>query len=421
MANQNFKPNTIFCSDNLPILQKINSECIDLIYLDPPFNKKKKFSAPIGSSAEGAEFLDYFTMGDVKEQWVLQMQEENKRLHIFLTGVRDSNKNEYNYAYLVYMSMRLIECWRILKPTGSLYLHCDQTMSHYLRLVLDIIFGEDNFQNDFIWYYGGGGASKKRWGKKHDNILFCTKGKKWTFNADAVRTPHKWDDGQLRADGSKRSITKGKIADDVFIHHGVMPWAKERTGYPTQKPLALLKRIIEASSNPGDLVLDPFCGCATTCVAAQALQRKWVGIDVSMEAWNQVQERMANEIPDGLQDEKYHFRTDVPVMSHRHPNKSKHVYVISCASHPGKYKVGIAGNPQQRLGSYNTGSPERDYAIEFSVETEFYAECESYVHRTFNADHEWVTSDKNEIIKAIKTFIKNPDVGTILGLQKSGK
>ena len=144
------------------------------------------------------------------------------------------------------------------------------------------------------WFGGtGGGASKNRWGRKHDTLLFYSKGETWTFNMDAVREPHKWDQGQKRADGSPRSLAEGKIADDVFKHHAVMPWAKERTGWPTQKPLALLERIIKASSNEGDFILDPFCGCGTSVVAAENMFRKWVGMDISPLALDIVNHQLA--------------------------------------------------------------------------------------------------------------------------------
>ena len=133
------------------------------------------------------------------------------------------------------MAIRLIECQRVLKPTGSLYLHCDQTMSHYLKLLLDCIFGEKNFRNEIAWWYGGGGASQKNWAKKHDIILYYSKTDDLIFNTDAVREDYKWDKGQRRADGSARDLKKGKLPDNVFQLHGIMPWAKERTGYPTQK------------------------------------------------------------------------------------------------------------------------------------------------------------------------------------------
>ena len=158
------------------------------------------------------------------------------------------------------------------------------------------------FQNEIVWYYSGGGASKRRFARKHDIILFYAKSSRWTFNVDAVRTPHKWTDGQLRADGSKRSIEKGKIPDDVIQMHGVMPWANERVGYPTQKPVALLERVISASSNEGDVVFDPFCGCGTTIEAAQRLGRRWIGVDICVNACKVIEKRMRGHF-DSLWDD----------------------------------------------------------------------------------------------------------------------
>ena len=127
---------------------------------------------------------------------------------------------------------------RIMKPNGSIYLHCDQTACHYVKIIMDGIFGHENFRNEVIWWYGGGGASKRQWGKKHDNILSYTKSKtNWTFNIDKVREPYKWKSGQLRANGTERDLQKGKFPDDVIQLHGIMPWAKERMGYATQKPI----------------------------------------------------------------------------------------------------------------------------------------------------------------------------------------
>ena len=417
MRKPNFKPNTIFCSDNLPILQKINSECVDLIYADPPFNKKKKFTAPIGSSADGAEFLDYFTMSDVKERWFFELQEGNPKLHSLLAGIESISRNKYNYAYLVYMGMRLLECKRVLKPTGSIYLHCDHTMAHYLKLAMDVIFGEKNFRNEIIWCYSTGGASRKRFAMKHDTILVYGKRGRTVFN-----TPRMPYTSAMSRDPkhSHKFHREGKVMMDWWTDiKPINPLAKERTGYPTQKPLKLLRRIIAASSNPGDLVLDPFCGCATACVAAQALQRKWVGIDVSELAWRLMRERMQKEVPDELQDDKYNFRTDAPKITAAHPNRIKHIYVISCASFPGKYKVGQAGDVQRRLASYQTSSPKRDYAIVFSQKTEFYDECERHIHQKFNAEHEWVTADADKIVAEIKKFIKNPDAGILFQLTKA--
>ncbi len=283
----------------------MNSGSVDLIYLDPPFNSNHDYAAPIGSKAAGAAFKDTWTLSDVDVQWINLIEAKHPNLHrLLLASLTDSDK-----SYLAYMSVRLLEIHRILAPTGSIYLHCDPTMSHYLKLTMDAIFGRKRFQNEFIWYYGGGGASTRRWGRKHDVLLFYARGEEWTFNADPVREPHKWTDGQRRADGSERS-SKGKLADDVWQHHSVMPWSKERTGYPTQKPLALLTRILRASSRPGDMILDPFCGCATACIAAAQTDRRWVGIDIAPKAAELVERRMRDEVP-LLTDRAIH-RRDIP-------------------------------------------------------------------------------------------------------------
>ncbi len=307
--NLNIKPNTLFTNDNLFVLNGLNSACVDLIYLDPPFNSKRFYSAPIGSKAAGASFKDMWSWDDVDFALLQRLNEEHPDFVRFVHSISASHGSPMR-SYITYMAQRVLEMHRVLKSTGSLYLHCDPTASHYLKIMLDFIFDAKNFQNEFIWYYGGGGAGKKRWGRKHDVILFYSKSATWTFNMDAVRVPHKWDAGQLRADGSKRSLDKGKIADDVFVHHGVMPWAKERTGYPTQKPLALLNRIIEASSNEEDVVLDPFCGCATTCVAAQHLHRKWIGIDVEEKSGELVAQRLSDDV--GSMFNNFVHRIDLP-------------------------------------------------------------------------------------------------------------
>ena len=298
---------TMWTGDNLDIMRGMNSASVDLIYLDPPFNSNKTYSAPIGSDAAGASFKDTWTLDDIDLAWHGEIAEHNPAVYevINAAGVAHGSRMK---SYLIMMAVRLLEMHRLLEPTGSLYLHCDPTASHYLKLLLDAIFGKECFRNEFIWYYGGGGASKKTWAKKHDTILFYTASDAWTFNSDAVRVPHKWDKGQLRADGTERSRA-GKLADDVFQQHGVMPWAKERVGYPTQKPLALLDRIIKASSNPGDVVFDPFAGCATACVSAETLGRQWIGIDLSPLAATLVQTRL-REAFKLFYD--VHHRSDVP-------------------------------------------------------------------------------------------------------------
>ena len=146
MKQSTLKNRAIFCRDNIDILQGINSDSIDLIYLDPPFNKKKIFTAPIGSSAEGASFKDWFREEDLKDEWLQTIKEDNDKLHSFLECVKTiEGRTSYNFCYLSYLVIRLIEIHRILKDTGSIYLHCDPTMSHYIKLLMDIIFGEKKF------------------------------------------------------------------------------------------------------------------------------------------------------------------------------------------------------------------------------------------------------------------------------------
>ncbi len=282
---------------------KMSPESVDLVYLDPPFNSKRDYNAiykdhtgrPLPEQVEA--FNDTWLL-DAERMRVIRELPRLLREHgidghsadflaNFISGLVHTQPDMA--AYLAYMTERLLWIKRVMMSTGSIYLHCDPTASHYLKIVMDVVFGEKNFQNEFIWYYSGGGASKKRWARKHDAILFFSKnGIKWTFNVDAVRTAHKWDKGQKRADGSERDYKKGKIPDDVWHHNSLMPWANEKLGYPTQKPLALLERIIRASSNPGDVVFDPFCGCATTIEAAEFLGRQWIGIDITIHAIRRV-------------------------------------------------------------------------------------------------------------------------------------
>ena len=294
MAVANFDNRTLFHGDNLAFLRGINSESIDLVATDPPFNKGKDFHATPDSLAAGASFHDRWSWErDIEGEWEDAIKDDWPAVQQVIESANAAWGRDMG-AFLCYMGVRLLEIHRVLKPTGSFYLHCDPTASHYLKAMLDAIFGRKNFQNEFIWWYGGGGASKKRWGRKHDVILFYAKGERWTFNVDAVRVPHKWVSGQKRADGSERD-SRGKIPDDVIKTNSLMPWAKESTGYPTQKPISLYRRFIEASSNPGDFVLDPFCGCATTLIAAEQSSRQWIGIDLWDDALDTVRERVQKE------------------------------------------------------------------------------------------------------------------------------
>ncbi|MBC6425348.1 MAG: GIY-YIG nuclease family protein [Ekhidna sp.] len=417
----NINNRTVFCHDNLEVLRGINTACIDLIYLDPPFNKKKTFTAPIGSSAEGASFCDIFREKDIKEEWLMDIKEDQPSIHSFLSAVKDiEGKQSYNFCYLAYMAIRLMECHRVLKNTGSLYLHCDPTMSHYLKLVLDCVFGEKNFRNEIVWcYYGPGSPNMRQFNRKHDIVFFYSKGYKWTFNKDFIRLEYKpstiargnYDSKSSSTGSGFRDIEKGKIPETWWtgMRTGGQMSKKERTGYPTQKPLALLERIIKASSLEGGIVLDPFCGCATTCVAAEKLGRQWIGIDVSIKAYDLVKDRLGKEV-EGKGTLFYNnlvsFSTDPPKRTDQGVNylPQKYVYIISNPKHKGYYKVGIAANIKSRLGSYQTGDPERKYKLEYSFLTPNFRQIEAYIHQKYDNSFEWVKGTLEDIKNDIEGF-----------------
>ena len=187
-------------------------------------------------------------------------------------------------SYLIMMAVRLMELRRVLQATGSIYVHCDPTAGAYLKVLMDAVFGQRNFRNEVIWKYGLGGSSYKLWSKKHDCILFYSKSKSWYF------------DKPLEPASSVLMKGRMKGMTDVWDIPTINNMAKERTGYPTQKPLALLERIVKASSNRGDVVLDPFCGCATALVAAEVHGRHWAGIDISHRAQSLVQSRIREKV-----------------------------------------------------------------------------------------------------------------------------
>ncbi len=423
LNNDSIKNRTIFCHDNLEILRGIDSDCVDLIYLDPPFNKKKTFTAPIGSNAEGASFSDIFREEDVKDEWLLDIKEDHYFIHDLLSTVKTiEGRASYNFCYLAYMAIRLLECHRILKETGSLYLHCDPTMSHYLKLLMDCIFGEINFRNEIIWCYHGPGSPKMRqFNRKSDSIFWYSKSKVWTFNGDDVRVPFKDPNQSLRramaTDGTfsdeevKEYREKGKIPENWWEIRIAARSKTEYTGYPTQKPRALLERIIKASSNAGDVVLDPFCGCATTCVAAERLGRSWVGVDVSIKAFELIKERMDKEVERkgelGLEDKEVDFQTSPPARTDLGADTrvQKYVYIISNTQYKNEWKVGIASNPKSRLNSYQTSDPNRAYVLEYSYLTPNFREIEKYIHDHYENRHEWVREpDMQKIIRDIEGF-----------------
>ena len=326
--------NVLYYGDNLEILRKyIPDNSIDLIYLDPPFNSKKDYNilfkenGGVESEAQIKAFTDTWhwtqTAANTLRDIEMDAPEKVSRL---IRALYDAIGGNDVMAYLVMMTIRLVELHRVLKPTGSLYLHCDPTASHYLKLVLDQIFGTTNFRNEIVWCYEGRELSKTRWNRKHDTIFLYTKGKKWTFNwqtvMEALRQSSREALARYEDEQGKKFILRYKKgggfaplnkegADTYrqYVPEGVPPrdWMiidyarkSERLGYETQKPLELLERIVKASSNEGDVVLDPFCGCGTAVVAAHKLNRRWIGIDITHLAINLMRNRLKDSFP-GIQ------------------------------------------------------------------------------------------------------------------------
>ncbi len=286
MANLNFKENTLFIQDNLKVLEGINSNTVDLIYMDPPFNSNRNYESPVGEIGKIAKFKDVWSWDDADETWLSELSIYKPELAELLITLGKIN-GRGSESYLLMMAMRLIECHRILKNTGSLYLHVDPTMSHSLKIVLDGVFGKKNFRNEIIWAYGGSSNTTKDFPKKHDVILRYSKSNTFTFNVQygkhtetTLKRYNKVDEN-----GRKYMITKLKGKDKKFyLSKGSKPntiWSdlpilkgnmKESFGYPTQKPIKLLKRIVKASSNEGDIIMDPFCGGG-----GYALSRPFIG------------------------------------------------------------------------------------------------------------------------------------------------
>jgi len=297
VAAPNWQNRTLFHGDNLKFLRAMNSESVDLIATDPPFNKGRDFHATPDSLAAGAKFQDRWSWErDVHEEWTDQITDDHPRLMEAIESARYAHSDGMG-AYMCFMAVRLLAMRRVLKPAGSIYLHCDPTASHYLKAVMDAIFGWRNFRNEIVWCYKSGGASpKRRFSKKHDLILWYSKSKHYTFNAQEEKSYNR-EFKPYRFKGVK------EYQDDIgwYTLVGMKDYwqidmvgrtSKERVGYPTQKPSPLYERMIRASSNEGDIVLDPFAGCATTLVAAEKLDRQWIGMDIWEGAHKLVVDRL---------------------------------------------------------------------------------------------------------------------------------
>ncbi len=367
--------NTLYYGDNLRVLRDyVADDSVDLIYLDPPFNSNASynvlFRAPDGHSSQAQieAFDDTWHWTDVAEKAFDEVMSSGRSdVAEMLRAMRQFLGDNDMMAYLAMMAVRLIELHRVLKPTGSLYLHCDPTASHYLKILLDSVFGKYQFANEIIWLrYGrpkGSQFDSRRFGRSSDVILFYKKSDNYFFDLNAAKRilndsdlekmfPLQDEKGRYMSGPLVRSGSMGARPNLVYEYNGFIPgpsgwrmvkeklqaldeagdiywtasgqprrkvrpgaqhgaplnnvWtdidalesqASERLGYPTQKPVALLERILSASSNEGDLVLDPFCGCGTTVHAAQKLNRRWIGIDVTHLAIGLIRKRLKDAFP----------------------------------------------------------------------------------------------------------------------------
>ncbi len=358
---------SLYFGDNLEILREhIKDESINLVYLDPPFNSKRAynllFKTPKGhdSDAQITAFDDSWHWGEQAEKEFSELlHQSNTNVSEMIQSLRRYLKENDMMAYIVMMANRLLELHRVLKPSGSLYLHCDPTASHSLKIVLDTVFGAENFRSEIIWKRSAAHGGAVSYNDIHDVILYYSKSENPTWNSPRVAfdqsyidshysntdengrhyqlvSAHGAGDGVPRKFGDKvipppprrhwmsqehidKMMSEGKVVftksgmprykryldesdgvplgtvwDDIFP---INSQATERLGYPTQKPLALLERIVQASSNEGDVVLDPFCGCGTAVHAAQTLKREWIGIDITHLAISLIEKRMKDAFP----------------------------------------------------------------------------------------------------------------------------
>ena len=281
---------TLYADDCLNVLNDqlaLPNESVDLIYLDPPFNSKSQYNLPFKGEYKSATpvmaFKDTWQWGDTEDA-ALNQFESGPAMRSIADIVKiarrmDGPNTRYSLAaYLVNMAQRLIPMRRVLKSTGTIYLHCDTTASHYIKIMMDVIFRHGNFGNEIVWHYKRWPAGDRHFQRMHDTILRFQASPKFKFNVQFQPYSGKTIHRRMSVDGTtdlelSRDESRGTKMDDVWYIPYLHSQSKERLGYPTQKPLALLERIIQASTNRGDVVLDPFCGCGTAINAAARARR----------------------------------------------------------------------------------------------------------------------------------------------------
>jgi site-specific DNA-methyltransferase (adenine-specific) len=345
----------LFHGDNLDVLRRsVADSSVDLVYLDPPFQSGRDYDVVFERKsgkrredrARAQAFKDTWAWGHEAEASFDEVLPLGGRVAETVRALRSILGESDLLAYLSMMAPRLVELRRVLKPSGSLYLHCDPTASHYLKVLLDAVFGPGTFRNEIVWRYRRWPTKARRFQRMHDVLLFYTArpGAEHTFHT--LYGYEKLADSTLKTFGTRKqradfssghrkpgvedNETQGPPLSDSWEIGVIAAIGKERTGYPTQKPEALLERVIRASSSEGDTVLDPFCGCGTTIAVADRLKRRWIGIDVAHVAIGIVRERMRGAS----------FEEHVAHVAH----------VAHVTDGPGVKKAGHAAGAQRRYG-----------------------------------------------------------------------
>ncbi|MFM6334283.1 MAG: DNA methyltransferase [Dolichospermum sp.] len=328
--------NQLYYGDNLEVLRRyIKDDSVDLCYIDPPFNSQRNYNQiynNIGAEdkAQTQAFIDTWEWDDhaihgINEILINDHGLFTQQCIALITGLSHVLGKGSLLAYLVSMTLRITEIHRVLKPTGSFYLHCDPTASHYLKLILDAVFCSQrgNYINEIIWCYETGGRSNNFYPRKHDTIFYYCKSSNRLFNDNLVRLKrdtstmhepvlkdefgHKYQRNVKNGKEYRYYLDKGVLPNDWWIDiQSLNPSAKERLGYPTQKPEALLERIIKASSNENDIILDAYSGCGTTVAVCQKLNRQWIGIDITYQSISLILKRLEDSFPGVLKTIKLH-------------------------------------------------------------------------------------------------------------------
>ena len=344
----NCKNRTVFIGDNREIMLGLNAEIADAIITDPPFNsgqmrkddkikidKKKtaKLGFPVDEDGEAIQqYQDAWKIGDVSKREMEFIKYKDKDLMRFCQIIGNQHSDGME-AYLIMMASRLLLCHELLKETGSMFLHCDHSANGYLRMLMDMIFGKENFLNEIAWCYTGPSAARRKFPRKHETIFWYSKSDKWTFNADAVKVPYVRlqtgkTSGIFKSDAKLRE--SGKVPESWWTKFTpVGRLHKERCPkWTTQKPLALYTRLVRACTNPGDLVIDPFCGCATTLIAAENAGCRWIGIDFDKSRVDLIEPQLEKLTTQDLWKKEFKIieiksKRDLPKRKDNKPSKKK--------------------------------------------------------------------------------------------------